>query len=65
MREQHNQKWRLDRQHGKLAGVCAGFARHYDHSVGLIRLMAIVLFICFPLAMLVAYGLAAMILPNY
>lgn len=64
MKKYHDDQWKLDRQHSQLAGVCAGFAKRYDQSVGMIRLLTVVLFVCFPVAVLIAYGIAAVALPR-
>lgn len=59
--EKHRTPFRVDRENGKVLGVCAGIAEHFDVDVTLVRVgMAISAFVTFPL---VAFGyfLVAMI----
>ena len=54
----------LDKQHGKLGGVCAGVARYLDMPRFWVRVAAVAgLFIHAP-SVLLAYGLAFMILED-
>jgi phage shock protein C len=55
---------RKDKRRGKVAGVCAGLARYFDTPAWLIRLAAILCFITFPMAVAIAYIVAAFILPD-
>ncbi|WP_088330178.1 PspC domain-containing protein [Lacimicrobium sp. SS2-24] len=55
---------RKNRARGKVAGVCAGIAQHFDVPAWLIRLVAILCFISFPVAVAMAYLVAAFILPD-
>ncbi len=59
--EKHRTPFRIDRENGKVLGVCAGIANHFDVDVTLVRVgMAVSAFVTFPL---VAFGylLVAMI----
>lgn len=56
--------WFCDRTQRKVAGVCAGLAACYQQPRWLIRLLALMLLLVFPLATLLAYLIAAMILPD-
>ncbi len=60
----HTQSWYRDAGNKKLSGVCAGFARRYELPVWLTRLVAIVVFLTFPVAVMVAYLLAHLLLPE-
>jgi phage shock protein PspC (stress-responsive transcriptional regulator) len=48
----------------KIAGVCGGLARHYGHSPWLVRLVVLLSFFCIPIASLIAYGVAALVMPT-
>lgn len=48
----------------KLAGVCGGIARHYGHSSWLVRLVVLLSFFCIPGASLLAYCVAALVMPT-
>jgi len=57
----HREPFRLNRDEGKVLGVCAGIADHFDADVTLVRAgMVLAILITFPL-MLVGYFLLAMI----
>lgn len=58
-----DQRIRKDKIRAKLSGVCAGLARHWGTEPWLIRLAALVLFFHLPMVVLVAYIIAAMVLP--
>jgi phage shock protein C len=49
---------------GKIAGVCAGFARYFDMDVTLVRILWIVAAICPPLPGLIAYVICWIIMPK-
>lgn len=53
-----------DEDHKKLAGVCAGIARHYDLPRVIVRIAAIGALIMLPVATGVAYIVTSMILPD-
>jgi phage shock protein C len=57
-------RWYCDRAARKVSGVCAGLARYYQQPRWLIRSLAVVLLLLFPLATIVAYLVAAVILPD-
>ncbi|TLU64342.1 PspC domain-containing protein [Thalassotalea litorea] len=53
-----------DQVHKKLCGVCAGLARHFSMPRIVVRVLAILALIMMPTVTLVAYGVAALIMPN-
>ncbi len=53
-----------DRKHRKLTGVCAGIAKHYGYPRTVVRIAAVVVSIILPIATLVAYVVASILLPN-
>ena len=55
----------LDRSNRKLGGVCAGVARYFNIQPLFVRLGAVVFFFVALEAVLVAYGLAYLILDDY
>ena len=55
----------LDRSNRKLGGVCAGVARYFNIQPLFVRLGVAVLFFVTLEAVLVAYGLAYLILDDY
>lgn len=55
--------WFINKARRKVAGVCAGFASYYDQPVWLVRALVVLLALCFPVAVLVAYVAAAVFLP--
>lgn len=57
-------RWYCARSYRKVAGVCAGFAGYYQQHRWLIRLLAIILLVMFPVAALMAYLVAAVVLPS-
>lgn len=57
-------RWYCARAYRKIAGVCAGFAGYYQQPRWLIRLLALVLLVTFPVAAILAYLVAAVVLPN-
>ncbi len=48
----------------KVSGVCAGVAGHYGFPVWAVRLAAVLLFLALPMAVLIAYLAATVILPS-
>ena len=57
-------RWYCARADRKIAGVCAGFAGYYQQPRWLIRLLAVILLVMFPVAAILAYLVAAVVLPN-
>ncbi|HSG51951.1 MAG TPA: PspC domain-containing protein [Rheinheimera sp.] len=57
-------RWYCARAYRKIAGVCAGFAGYYQQPRWLIRGLAIILLLMFPVAAVVAYLVAAAVLPD-
>lgn len=53
-----------DSERGVILGVCAGIAESFDLPVWLTRVAALALGWFFPIAVVVAYGLAALIMPE-
>ena len=53
-----------DSERGVIHGVCAGIAEHFDWPVWLIRLGTLGLGWLFPVSVVVAYLVAALILPQ-
>jgi len=59
--EKHRAPFRIDRENGKVLGVCAGIANHFDVDVTLVRVgMAVSALMTFPLVVF-GYFLVAMI----
>jgi phage shock protein C len=59
-----SERWYCARAYRKIAGVCAGFAGYYQQPRWLVRTLAILLMLIFPLATIIAYLVAAAILPD-
>jgi len=57
-------RWYCNKAHKKIAGVCAGFAAYYQQPRWMIRVLAVLLLLSFPVAALAAYLLAACLLPD-
>lgn len=57
-------RWYCARAHRKVAGVCAGFADYYRQPRWLIRILAVILLLLFPVATIVAYLVASAVLPD-
>jgi len=53
-----------DNRYKKLSGVCAGIAKHYDLPRLGVRIATIVALITFPVAVGVAYIVAAVLMPS-
>ncbi|HWU77669.1 MAG TPA: PspC domain-containing protein [Rhodanobacter sp.] len=53
-----------DSERGVIFGVCAGVAEHFDWPVWLTRAGAIALGWCFPVFVVAAYVVAALIMPE-
>lgn len=59
--EKHRAPFRIDRENGKVLGVCAGIANHFDVDVTLVRVgMTVSALFTFPLVVL-GYFLIAMV----
>lgn len=59
--EKHRTAFRIDRENGKVLGVCAGIANHFDVDVTLVRVgMAVSAMVTFPMVVL-GYFLVAML----
>ena len=54
----------LDAEHGKLGGVCSGVARYLDIPRFWVRLAAVIGLLIHAPSILIAYGLAYMILED-
>ncbi|MBU1310920.1 MAG: PspC domain-containing protein [Gammaproteobacteria bacterium] len=57
-------RWYCARAFRKVSGVCAGFAGYYQQPRWLIRILAVALLLMFPIATIVAYLVAAVVLPD-
>lgn len=64
MRNNDKSAWFVNKAKRKISGVCAGFAAYYDQPIWVIRVLVVVMALCFPVAVLVAYIAAALILPE-
>lgn len=53
-----------DGERGVILGVCAGLAEYFDSPLWLVRLGAIVIGWCFVVPAIVAYLVAALVLPQ-
>lgn len=49
---------------GKISGVCAGLARHWDQPAWLIRVAAIACFLFMPMPTVIAYVAAIVLIPS-
>ncbi|GAB2678039.1 MAG: PspC domain-containing protein [Aliiglaciecola sp.] len=58
-----NQLYR-DTVRGKISGVCAGIARHFNVEAWMVRIAAIAAFIFMPMVVGVAYLLAVLLIPT-
>lgn len=56
--------WFVNKAKRKISGVCAGFAAFYEQPIWLVRTAVVLLALCFPVAVVVAYIAAALILPE-
>lgn len=57
-------RWYCARSYRKVAGICAGMAGYYQQPRWFIRTLAVILLLLFPLATVVAYLVAAAVLPD-
>ncbi|MGP1609914.1 MAG: PspC domain-containing protein [Burkholderiales bacterium] len=62
--EYHQRRLHRDSERGVVLGVCAGIAESFDWPVWLTRIAALALGWCFPVSVVVAYVVAAVILPQ-
>jgi phage shock protein PspC (stress-responsive transcriptional regulator) len=53
-----------DIDNGKVSGVCAGLAAHWDQPRWLIRVAALVCLIALPMPTAVAYIMAVLLIPK-
>jgi phage shock protein C len=60
----HRHRLHRDSERGLVFGVCAGIAEHFDWPAWVIRIGALALGWYFPTAAVVAYVVAALILPQ-
>jgi len=60
----HNRKLGRDPFHKKLGGVCAGLARYLDIEPLFVRIAAIIGFFIAPQLVLLAYGIAYIVLDD-
>ncbi len=60
----HRRRLYRDSERGLIFGVCAGIAGHFNWPAWLIRMAALALAWYFPTAAVVAYVVAALILPQ-
>lgn len=56
-------RWYRSSAFRKIAGVCSGLAGYYEQPRWLIRVLAVMLLLMFPVATLAAYFVAAVVLP--
>lgn len=62
--ENHTRQIYRDSERGVILGVCAGTAERFDWPVWLTRMAALALGWYFPLTVVVAYVVAALIMPQ-
>lgn len=61
---QSTESFYKDRLNKKISGVCAGLAKGHDFPVWSVRLVTLVLFFMFPMAVVIGYFVAAVALPD-
>lgn len=61
--DDHRRPLYRDSERGVIAGVCAGIAERFAWPVWLIRVGVLALIWCFPVSAVVAYIVAALIMP--
>ncbi|MCT6701149.1 PspC domain-containing protein [Rheinheimera sp. 4Y26] len=64
MNRSNHHNWYCNKAHKKISGVCAGLAAYYQQPRWLVRVLAILLLLTFPVAAVAAYLLAACLLPD-
>lgn len=62
--EHHRRQFYRDSERGVIFGVCAGMAERFDLPVWLIRIGVLAVGWCFPVSVVVVYGVAALIMPE-
>lgn len=62
--EDHRRRLHRDSERGLILGVCAGIAEAFDCPVWLTRVGALALGWCFPVSTVVAYVVAALLMPQ-
>ena len=50
---------------GKVSGVCAGLARHFNVDAWVVRLATIIAFIFIPFPIAIAYVLGVVLIPTH
>jgi len=63
--DSHKPEIHLDRRKRKLGGVCAGVAGYFNIQPFFVRLGTVLVFFVAPEAVLIAYGLAYLILDDH
>lgn len=53
-----------DKFNSKISGVCAGLARHWEQPRWLVRVIALLCLLALPMATVVAYFVAVLLLPS-
>ncbi len=59
-----NQLYR-DTVNGKVSGVCAGLAKHFNLDAWIVRIAAIAAFIFIPVPVAIAYVLGVVLIPTH
>jgi phage shock protein C len=62
--EYHSRRFYRDSERGVILGVCTGMAESFNWPVWLTRIGALALAWCFPVYVVVAYIVAALIMPE-
>jgi phage shock protein C len=62
--EYHQRRLHRDSEHGVIFGVCAGIAESFDWPLWLTRIGALALGWCFPVSIVAAYIVAALLMPQ-
>jgi len=57
-------KLHRDTLNGKVSGVCAGLAKHWEQPRWVIRVGALACLFCLPMVTAVAYVMAVLLLPT-
>lgn len=57
-------RWFCCSVHRKVSGVCAGMAAYYQQPRWLMRLLAVMLLLMFPVVTILGYFVAAAVLPE-
>ena len=62
--EYHQRRLHRDSERGLILGVCTGIAESFEWPVWLTRIAVLALGWCFPVSTVVAYVVAALVLPQ-